>query len=192
MRKHLSHKGSFCLLAAVLSGFALASAGPAAAQGTPPAKAAAEHALTVPAKENKALLQNFYDEVLNAKHMDAIDKFVAADAVDHAAMPGQAPGLAGVKQMLNMYLTAFPDLHTKVEDMIAEGDKVVARITMTGTQKGEFMGVAPTGKKIDITGIDIVRFAKGKMVEHWGNEDDLGMMQQLGVVPPPGTPAEKK
>jgi predicted ester cyclase len=70
--------------------------------------------------------------------------------------------------------------------MIAEGDKVVTRFTMRGTHQGEFMGIAPTGRRVEMTGIDIIRFSDGKMVEHWGNTDDLGMMQQLGVIPEPG------
>jgi predicted ester cyclase len=85
-----------------------------------------------------------------------------------------------------MFLTAFPDLHFTVEDMIAEGDKVVARITMSGTQQGAFMGIPPTGKHVAFTAIDINRIAGGKSVEHWWEMDALGLMQQLGVVPAPG------
>ena len=84
--------------------------------------------------------------------------------------------------------SAFPDLQMNVEDMIAEGDKVVARVRMSGTHQGEFMGIDPTGNRVEISGIDILRVADGKIVEHWGNFDDLGMMQQLGVIeqPPSG------
>ena len=85
-----------------------------------------------------------------------------------------------------MYLTAFPDLHFTVEDLIAEGDKVVARLTVRGTQQGAFMGIPPTGKHVTVTGIDINRLAGGKSVEHWLNMDTLGLLQQLGVIPAPG------
>jgi predicted ester cyclase len=84
-----------------------------------------------------------------------------------------------------VFRDAFPDLRFTAEDIIAEGDKVAARYTMRGTHQGEFMGVAPTGNRIEVTGIDIVRFEGGKMVEHWANSDELGMMQQLGVIPAP-------
>jgi predicted ester cyclase len=85
-----------------------------------------------------------------------------------------------------MYLTAFPDLHFTVEDIIAEGDKVVTRLTCRGTQQGAFMGIPPTGKQATVTAIDINRFAGGKSVEHWLNMDTLGLLQQLGVIPAPG------
>jgi hypothetical protein len=80
---------------------------------------------------------------------------------------------------------AFPDLHIDVEDMIAEGDKVVARVTASGTHQGEFMGIAPTGNRVEFSAIDIARIAEGKIVEHWSNSDQLGMMQQLGVMERP-------
>ena len=85
-----------------------------------------------------------------------------------------------------MYLTAFPDLHFTVEDMIAEGDKVVTRLTIRGTQQGAFMGISPTGKQATVTAIDIHRFAGSKSVEHWLNMDTLGLLQQLGTIPAPG------
>lgn len=168
----------------VLCGLGL-SAGPAIAQG---AKSAApvhkeKPAAAMSTKGNKAILQRIY-EVFNAGDLVPLDQLIAADAVDHNPFPGQTPGLEGIKQMFTAFRTAFPDAHQTVEDMIAEGDKVVARVTLTGTQKGAFMGIASTGKKVTVTGIDIVRFANGKAVEHWGNEDDLGMMQQLGALPP--------
>jgi predicted ester cyclase len=92
-------------------------------------------------------------------------------------------GIEVLRQFVKVSRDAFPDLQFTAEDMIAEGDKVAARYTMRGTHQGEFMGVAPTGNQIEVTGIDIVRFEGGKMVEHWANSDELGMMQQLGLVP---------
>lgn len=135
---------------------------------------------------NKTSLRRFYDEVFNKKNKAAIDEFIAPNQVDHAAPPGTPGGLAGARQTITMYLTAFPDLHFTVEDIIAEGDRVVARLTMRGTQQGAFMGTPPTGKHVTSTGIDINRLAGGKSVEHWLEMDTLGLLQQLGVVPAPG------
>ena len=135
---------------------------------------------------NKTSVRRFYDEVFNKKNRAAIDEFIDPNQVDHAAPPGTPGGLAGAKQTIGMYLTAFPDLHFTVEDMIAEGDKLVARLTVRGTQQGAFMGIPPTGKHVTVTAIDISRMAGGKSVEHWIEMDTLGMMQQLGVIPAPG------
>ncbi len=85
-----------------------------------------------------------------------------------------------------MYTTAFPDTHFTVEDMIAEGEKVVARLSVSATQQEAYMGLPPTGKRATFTGIDVIRFANGKIVERWGEMDMLGLLQQLGVVPLPG------
>lgn len=137
---------------------------------------------------NKAIVRQSYEEMFNQGNTAAVDKYVAPNYVEHQTMPGMPPGPEGLRRTITMLRQAFPDLHITVDDVIAEGDKVVARVTVRGTQKGEFMGVAPTGKAITMTGIDILRFEGGKVVEHWGNEDDLGLMQQLGALPPP-TPA---
>ena len=135
---------------------------------------------------NKANMRRFYDEVFNKKNRAVIDEFIDPNQVDHAAPPGTPAGLEGAKQTLTMYLTAFPDLYFTVEDLIAEGDKVVTRLTTRGTQQGAFMGIPPTGKHVTVTAIDINRFAGGKSVEHWLNMDTLGLLQQLGVIPAPG------
>ena len=137
------------------------------------------------AEENKAIARRGY-EAINQNNLDALDEVAAPHLTDHDPAPGQAPGLDGVKQWFSSMHTAFPDFQMNVEDMIAEGDKVVARVRMSGTHQGVFMGIDATGNRVTITGIDILRVnADGKIVEHWGNFDDLGMMQQLGVVPSP-------
>lgn len=181
------------LVSAALFGFGL-SAGSAAAQGSNPAASVhkVKPASTASAKGNKAIMLRFYDEAFNGGNLAVIDQLVASDMVEHNPFPGQAQGIEGIKQVVTMLRTAFPDVKQTVDDMIAEGDKVVARITMTGTHKGAFMGIPPTGKKITVTGIDIVRFVNGKAVDHWGNEDDLGMMQQLGALPSMEKPGEGK
>ncbi len=134
-------------------------------------------------EQNKAIMQRVYDEVINAGDLDAADEFIAADVVEHEEFPGLAPGIEGFKQFFTMFRQAFPDVEFHVDDMIAEGDKVVARLTITGTHRGEFAGIAATGKRIKVSVIDIMRFEGGKGAEHWGVTDQLTMMQQLGVVP---------
>ena len=135
-------------------------------------------------EQNKAIRRQAYAAV-NQKNLDALDEVIASDVINHSARPGQTPGLEGVKQLFSSLHAAFSHFHIDVEDMIAEGDKVVARVTASGTHQGEFMGIAPTGNRVTITGIDILRITDGKVVEHWGKFDDLGMMQQLGVMEQP-------
>ena len=137
----------------------------------------------MPGEENKAQVRRFIEEVLNKKSVDAIDEFFAPDYVEHDEMPGVEPGIEGLKQVLSMYFAAFPDLHVHVEDLIAEGDKVVGRMFTHGTHQGEFMGIAATGKQVKFAEIHIARMSGGKMVEHWGIIDNMAMMQQLGVIP---------
>jgi steroid delta-isomerase-like uncharacterized protein len=137
------------------------------------------------AEENKAIARRGY-EAINQNNLDALDEVVAPDITDQDPAPGQALGLEGVKQWFSSMHTAFPDFRMNVEDMIAEGDKVVARVRLSGTHQGEFMGIDATGNRVTITGIDILRVnADGEIMERWGNFDDLGMMQQLGVMEPP-------
>jgi len=137
-------------------------------------------------EDNKAVVRRFYEEVMNQKKRAVLDEVFDLNVVDHFAPPGTPGGLEGARQTLGMFLSAFPDLHFTVEDLVAEGDKVVARATLSGTQQGTFMGIPATGRHVTITGIDINRFEGGKSVEHWVEMDTLGLMQQLGVIPPPG------
>jgi predicted ester cyclase len=103
-------------------------------------------------EDNKALLRRFYDEVINKKNRAAIDEFIDHNFVNHALPPGMPAGIAGEIQVFNMYTTAFPDTHFTVEDMIAEADKVVVRLSASATQQGTFMGLPPTGKHVRFTG----------------------------------------
>ena len=138
-------------------------------------------------EENKALFRRMFEEVINQGNISLIDELVAPDFVEHEELPpGIPPGREAVKQMFTMFRGAFPDLNATIDDVIAEGDKVVARSTWSGTHKGEFMGIPPTGKSVSFGVIDIVRIAGGKFVEHWGQMDNMSMMQQLGVIPAPG------
>jgi len=106
--------------------------------------------------------------------------------VSHGLGMEVPPGTAGIKQFISIYRTAYPDTHFTVEDQVAEGDKVATRWTATGTHRGELMGIAPTGKRVTVTGIAITRVTNGKIVETWNNFDALGQLQQLGVIPVPG------
>ena len=136
-------------------------------------------------EDNKAVVRRGIEEVWNQKNVAIVDEIAAPDYVSHnRAMTTH--GLEQYKQLVMMYFAAFPDLHLTIEDEIAEGDKVVTRVTARGTHQGSFMGIAPTGKHAVVTGIVIDRFANGKTVEAWNNLDDLGLLQQLGVVPTMG------
>ena len=137
------------------------------------------------AEDNIAKTRRFMEEVFNKGNMKAVDEFMSADLVEHDPFPGQGPGLQGFKQGLADFRQAFPDLHIGIDDMLADGEKIVIRSTMKGTHKGTFMNLPPTGKQISIEGIDIVRMSGGKAVEHWGLLDALTMMQQLGAIPTP-------
>ncbi len=134
---------------------------------------------------NKAIVRHF-EALFNEKQVDGADQFVARDYIDHGALPGQAPGLDGAKRKWAMFITAMPDLHVPIEDMVAEGDKVVVRWTAEGTHQGKLLGIPPTGKRLRFSGISIYRLAGGKVAEVWEQFDRLGLMQQLGVVPTRG------
>lgn len=128
-------------------------------------------------------------DLLSAGDVDGFGDLVANDFVEHEELPGLAPTTQGVKAFFRMYAAAFPDLRMVAEDVLPSGEKVVARVKATGTHQGEFMGVAATGKAVDVQLIDIIRFGDdGLAHEHWGVFDSMTMMQQLGVVPD-GPPA---
>jgi steroid delta-isomerase-like uncharacterized protein len=139
----------------------------------------------MPAEDNKATARRWYEEVFNAGNLDLIHELFAPNFVDHDPV-NPLPGLQGVREVVGMYRGAFPDLHITVEDWVAEGDKVVTRFRAQGTHKGPLMGIPPTQKQVTVTGIDLLGFEHGKIAEHWGNRDDLGMLQQLGALPAPG------
>jgi steroid delta-isomerase-like uncharacterized protein len=131
-------------------------------------------------EQNKALVRRFYDEVWSKGNVDAADDIFAADYVRHDLRPGNPlTGPAGQKKIAADFRAAFPDLRQTIDLIVAEGDLVVARWTMEGTNTGPWGGVAPTGKHAKIAGVNIFRIANGKVVELWNHRDDLGMMQQL-------------
>ncbi len=129
--------------------------------------------------ENKAKFQLLYDEILNKGNLDAFEELCAPNFVKHAIPPSSDYGIEGSKQSVLMLRKAFPDIKYTVEDMIEDGDKLVARWSAQGTHKGEFMGIPPTGKQVAFTGIEIIRVKDGKAVEEWEELDRAGLMQQL-------------
>jgi len=140
---------------------------------------------TMSTEDNKALARRGFEETLNQRNLIVLDELHVPDFVYHAAsrtIQGREP----FKHFLSMLITAFPDVHVTIEDMIGEGDRVVIRYTYRGTHKGDLMGIPPTGKQATITGILIGRFEDGKFLEGWIEFDALGMMQQLGVIPAMG------
>jgi predicted ester cyclase len=129
--------------------------------------------------ENRAAYERFCQEVLVQGRLDAIDELVDASVVSHSPFPGQAPGRQGFKDALALFRAAFGDLRFTIRDIIAEGGKVVGYFTVTGVHRGEFLGLAATGKTVAYDEMVIVRFEHGKIVEHWSVADTLAMMQAL-------------
>ncbi len=135
--------------------------------------------------QSKAVYRSWIEEVWNRGNLAAADDLVATDCLDHNPLPGFPPGRAGLNQLATMVRTGHSDVHFTLEDLIAEGDKVVGRWTMQGTHDGPFLGVPPSGRPVTLSGIDIVRVAAGKIVEIWHLEDALGHMRQIGARPDP-------
>jgi steroid delta-isomerase-like uncharacterized protein len=135
------------------------------------------------AEENKAIVRRFF-ELMNEGGFAGVGEVWTEDLTWHGSF-GEIRGLEAFIQMGAAFFAAFPGLHISIEDVIAQGDKVAVRITWQGTHQGEFMGIPPTGKPVTVTGINLYRVANGKIVEEWWQEDILGLMQQLGVLPPP-------
>jgi steroid delta-isomerase-like uncharacterized protein len=133
-------------------------------------------------EDNKAKVRRIIEEAWNGGNLAVLDELVAANCVFHDSST-TFRGPEGIKQFVMMYRMAFPDVHFTIDDLIAEGERVVTRWTVTGTHKGELQGIAPTGKDVRVTGIVISRLAKGKVEEDWINFDALGLLQQLGMVP---------
>lgn len=158
--------------------FALMATGCGSNQTAPAGNTAEE-------QQNTEVTRQFVEEVFNKGNLAFVDEHTVAEFVEHNPVPGQPPGVAGLKQFVQDWRTAFPDMNMRVDDVIAKGDLVVLRSTATGTHQGAFMGLAPTQKQFTMEGIDIIRFKDGKATEHWGQSDMMGMMTQLGMIPAP-------
>lgn len=137
--------------------------------------------------QNKDLVTRLYEEVIDQRNFDMFDEVVAEDFANHNPMrPSVIIGGDEWREGLQNVHSAFPDFSITVEDAIAEGDKVVLRITEGGTHEGEIFGIEPTGKTVEVSGIHIYRVEDGELVERWVQSDVFGLFQQLGVVEPPG------
>lgn len=139
-------------------------------------------------EQNKALAQRFYDEVWSKGNMASLDELIAPDIIDHIILPTGPipPGREGLRSVITTFRAWFPDIRFIAEDMVAEGDRLAVRLNTSGTDTGGFAGMPPTGKHATVPGIDILRFANGQIVEHWGQADFLALLTQLGMIPAPG------
>ncbi len=131
-------------------------------------------------EENKRAQQKF-GEAINSGNLEKLRDLVADDVKEHDPAPNQGPGAQGYIDFFSMMRNAFPDMQVDVETMVANEDKVAFAYTLTGTHKGEFMGLSPSNKKIKARGMQISRFRDGKLVERWGSSDELGILKQIGV-----------
>ncbi len=137
-------------------------------------------------EENKAIFRRLMEEVFTQGNLDEIDELISPDWVNiDPSLPEELHGRDGARQLITMWRAGFSDFELTIDDMIAEGDKVAARFTFSGTHSGEFVGIPATGKHVRGTGTGIFQFADGLDVEHWVNFDALGIMQQLGALPTP-------
>ena len=132
-------------------------------------------------EENKNIVRR-YQEAYNNNDLDALHEVIDDHILTPKIYPGLPPGLEGAKAVHRIALLGMPDFHTELDDLIAEGDRVAARITMTGTHSGTFFGIPATGKTVKFTGMYMVRITEGKISEHWGEEDGISLMQQLGIL----------
>jgi steroid delta-isomerase-like uncharacterized protein len=144
------------------------------------------------AAKNKAEMQKFYDEVYNKRNTAIFDSLVSPDYVEHCLAPGYTPNRDGTKKSFVDFFAAYPDLNVKTNFMVADTSYVTTEYSMTGTNTGPLMGMPATNKKFNIHGVDIVRFANGKAVEHWGYIEETKMMMQLGMMPGMGGDTAKK
>ena len=136
-------------------------------------------------EQNKALVRRIFEEGINQNKQGVFEELIAPSYVNHD-VPAPTPGLEGFQMVIGVFLAAFPDMRVTIEEELAEGDKVITRGYFTGTHKGDFQGIPPTGKQIKVKYIDIWLVENGKLVENWVRLDELGMMQLLGVIPTPG------
>ena len=136
--------------------------------------------------KNALIVRRFLDETINQDQLETAAQFVWEDVVEQVPFPGQGPGLEGLKEVLRAMRTAFPDIHYSTEEQIAEGEKVLTRFEWTGTHRAEFLGVPATGRAVKVWGMVLDRLEDGRIKETRIIMDLLGLMIQLGVVPPPG------
>ena len=138
-------------------------------------------------QDPESVYRRIVDEVINGGNVATLDDLASPDFVEHEELPPGIPkNREGVKQFFSLLHTAFPDTTATIENLVVQGDMVAARIVVTGTHRGDFAGIPPTGKQVSIQVFDLVRVIDGKMTEHWGLSDQFSLLQQLGAIPAPG------
>jgi len=138
----------------------------------------------MPRTEIEKSMSRIPEEIYNHGRLELAEEIFAADYIEHIPLPPDFPkGIPGLKAFVTMVRAAFPDFRYRIEDVFTSGDKMAMRVTAQGTHRGDFMGIAASGKQVSWTEIHIVRIQGGKLVEHWANLDQLGMLQQMGAIP---------
>src|SRR5260370_9668221 len=140
-----------------------------------------EGGFSMSTEDNKALVRRLYAEVMGKGNMTEADELLSTQYVEH--LPAPTPGREGLKQLVMMVRSAFPDIHNTVEDAVAEGDRVAVRIVVRGTHQHAFLGIPPSGKAVEWAEIHIYRVVGGMILEHWGELDQLALLQQIGAIP---------
>jgi steroid delta-isomerase-like uncharacterized protein len=135
--------------------------------------------------QSKSIIRHIFDEAFNQGNLSVVDELIAPDSISHRLSWGIPANRMGLKQLIATFRTAFPDLHCTVEDEIHQDDRVAAHWTLRGTHKGLFLGNSPTNKSIVVQGLIYARIENGQVIENWTLIDQLGVLQQLGLVPPP-------
>lgn len=133
------------------------------------------------AQENKVIARYYMGQIFNQKNLAAVDEFFSPEVAMHCKLPG-VKGLEGYRRMVSLFVRAFPDLHLSYQTVICEGEWVSGRFVFTGTHEADFAGIPATGKHICVSGISLLRFREGRVIEHWTELDRLGLLQQLGVI----------
>jgi steroid delta-isomerase-like uncharacterized protein len=139
---------------------------------------------TLKEQHQRRVIERYFEEVWNQGRLEVLDELLAEDYVNHSSSLADAPpGPRGVKPIVAAMRAAFPDLHYTIERVVVDDDAVAVRVTMRGTHRGDFFGIPATGKSFAVTQMNLERFREGKIVEHWRNTDELGLMKQLGLIP---------
>ena len=139
--------------------------------------------------QNTEIIRRLFEEDISGGHEQAAAEIIHPEFFDHTNPPGMQRGLDGHSAIVRLFRVAFPDQWWQIEDLIAANDRVVARTTMTGTHLGDFFGIPATGARVTLPGVHILRIEDGRIAEHWGSNDDLGLMRQLGVILDPNAVA---
>lgn len=139
----------------------------------------------MPTNRTESLIRRIFDEAFNQGNLAVVDELLSPDHFTHTAFGGVPHGPGGLKWLISMFRTAFPDLHCTIEDEIRVADRFAVHWTMRGTHKGLFLGNPPTGRLVEVQGLIFARTANGRIVEDWTLVDQMGILQQLGIVPPP-------